>query len=203
MKNYSGIFIILGHKNMGEADKFVSLYNDELGKIKAIAKGSRKIKSRFIGHLESLNICKAQLYFGPRNTIITEMETLKAFKNIRENLNKTNYALKLAEFTNKLVYENQNIEGLQNLLTETLEHINKNESPQTASLYYIINLLNKTGLIPDFKETKTSLEEKYKKFFHYTQNNSLEKVKKVRVTETETTKIEKIIDEIIRIQTSF
>lgn len=156
MKNHSGISIILGHKNLGETDKLIFLYSKDLGKIKVIAKGARRITSKFTGHLETLNICKTQIYFGPSNIILTEIETLKTHKKIREDLQKTNCALKLINITNKLIYENQKPEGLHNLLTKTLESINKNENLQTVSTYYIIQLLNKIGVMPDLKKTTPS-----------------------------------------------
>ena len=73
MRNISEKCVILGHKNFNESDKLVFLYSDKFGRIKAIAKGARKITSKFTGHLETLNICFVTLYFGPRNIIITEL----------------------------------------------------------------------------------------------------------------------------------
>ena len=37
--------IILGHKNFSDKDKLVFLYNEELGKLRVIAKGARLLKA--------------------------------------------------------------------------------------------------------------------------------------------------------------
>lgn len=201
MKNHSTTSIILGHKNLGELDKIVFLYNEELGKTKAIAKGARRITSKFVGHLESLNICKTQLYFGPRNIILTEIESTKTFKKIRDNLEKTNCALQIAEITDKLIYENQKVEGLKELFLETMEYIEKKESPQIGAIYYSIKLLDKTGLIPDFKETETTLTLKYRKFFNFIQNNNLQKTGKIKISPEERREVREIMSRIMK--TSF
>ncbi|MBI2634808.1 DNA repair protein RecO [Candidatus Peregrinibacteria bacterium] len=99
--------IILGHKNLGESDKIIHIYSRELGKLRIVAKGARKITSKFTGHLETLNVFMASIYFGPRNIILTEITTERTFKNIRENFERLNSALSIADITNKTVYENQ------------------------------------------------------------------------------------------------
>jgi len=71
MKRATTIAIVLGSKNFMESDKIVHLYSEDLGKIRAIAKGARRITSKFVGHLETLNLVTASLYFGPKNTILT------------------------------------------------------------------------------------------------------------------------------------
>ncbi len=193
MRNYSGLSVILGHKNWGEFDKIVFLYEEELGKMKAIAKGARKITSKFTGHLESLNICKTQFYFSNNNVLITEIETVKSFKKIRDDLQKTNCALQIARITDKLLYENQKIENLHQLLKETLTYIDTNSNPQIATFYYVIKLLDKSGMLPNLKEVEHDISIKYRKFFHFVQGNSLNKVKDIVLNKEEEEDINSII----------
>ena len=44
--------IILQRSDWGEADRLITIYTRELGKIRSIAKGVRKPRSRKAGHLE-------------------------------------------------------------------------------------------------------------------------------------------------------
>ncbi|MBE2222398.1 MAG: DNA repair protein RecO, partial [Anaerolineae bacterium] len=44
--------IVLKRHNFGEADRLLTLYTREFGKMKAIAKGARKPQSRKTGHVE-------------------------------------------------------------------------------------------------------------------------------------------------------
>lgn len=182
MKSQNLTGIILGHKNLGENDKLLFLYTEELGKIKAIAKGARKITSKFTGHLETLNICTFSVYFGPRNTILTEIITLKIFKKIREDLKKLNCGLQIAEITNELIFENQRIEGLADLIEKNLQKLNIGAKPFLVTQSYIVKLLDLIGLIPDFKTTASTLEFKYLKLLNFLKLRPLNEIEKIKLT---------------------
>jgi DNA repair protein RecO (recombination protein O) len=47
--------IVLRQNDWGEADRLLWLYTREMGKVRAIAKGVRKPRSRKAGHLEPLD----------------------------------------------------------------------------------------------------------------------------------------------------
>lgn len=145
--------IILGHKNFGEFDKLIHLYSQEFGKIKLIAKGARKITSKFTGHLETLNKCRAVIYFGPKNIILTEIITIKNLKRIHNNLEKLINALKIAEITNKIIQDNQQLEQLNELLEETIKQLGISLRNQFITSCYFLKLLNKAGLIPTLKNS--------------------------------------------------
>jgi DNA repair protein RecO (recombination protein O) len=50
-RSYRAQAIVLSHIEYGEADRILKLFTLEKGKISAIAKGVRKIRSRKAGHL--------------------------------------------------------------------------------------------------------------------------------------------------------
>jgi len=56
--------VVLRHANWGEADRILTLYTRERGKVRAIAKGVRRIKSRKAGHLEPFTQVTLQLAKG-------------------------------------------------------------------------------------------------------------------------------------------
>ncbi len=201
MKNFSGTCIILGHKNLGEADKLVYLYNEELGKIKTVAKGARRITSRFIGHLETLNIINCSLYFGPKNIILREIVTAENFTTLRRNLNSASSAMQIAEITNHIIYENQTLENLLRLLEKTLSHLSKSSKPNLIAIAYIIKLLDKAGLMPDFKTLETDIEHKYIKFLNYLKNESLSDIERISTTKTDDFQIQKIVKNMIERET--
>ncbi len=201
MKNFTGTCIILGHKNFGEADKLIYLYNQELGKVKAIAKGARRITSRFTGHLETLNMVNCSLYFGPKNIIIREIITIENFAPLRRNLNSAASAMQIAEITNRIVYENQTPENLLRLLEKTILHLAKTSRPNLIALAYIIKLMDKSGLIPDFKTVKTKITPKYLKFLNFLQHQSLSQIERINITKIDDFQIKKIVKNLIERET--
>ncbi|MFA6991794.1 MAG: DNA repair protein RecO [Candidatus Gracilibacteria bacterium] len=201
MKSKNIKCIILGHKNFGEADKFVFLYSDETGKIRTMAKGARKITSKFMGHLETLNICDVSLYFGPKNIIITEISTIDSHNKLRKNLDKLAGALQIAEITNQVLYEGQSLDNLFRLMEKTLQHLNITKKPLIISMAYIVKLLDKVGIIPDFKKTRLSLEQKYIKFLEFIKSKHFTEIEQIALTKEEKTKIVEILTQIIERET--
>ncbi len=200
-KNSTVEVIILGHRDFGEYDKQVHLYSEELGKIKAIAKGSRKITSKFTGHLETLNVCQVVLYFGPRNTIITEIQTIKNWSAIRDDFGKLKSALQISEITNQMIYENQTITDLHILIKETITLLETTEKCDLLTIAYILKFLDRMGLLPNFQEIlPKKLELKYMKFFHFLLTEPFEKIITIHLQNDEKKKITALVRKIIENQ---
>lgn len=200
MKNATTEGIILGSKNFSETDKLVFLYCKGLGKIKAVAKGARKITSKFTGHLVTLNFCKVSLYFGPKNIILTEIISLtKNSQRLRNELKHLQAGLKIAGITNKMLHENEIVENLNELLKQTLTHLKTSQKPDLISLSYIIKLLKKQGLMPSLDDLKTRIQEKYWKFFNYIINQSYTEIEKIALSKAEKIKIENLILKLIQL----
>jgi len=199
MRNATVNCIILGHKNFGECDKLIFLYAEKLGKIKVVARGSRKITSKFTGHLETLNFCTVELYFGPRNTIITEIISAESHLKNHENLEKLTAVLEVAKMTNQLLFEGQTIENLPELIKKTIQSISSTNKPNLISTSYTIKLLDLSGLLPDLKETKTSLPEKYKKFFHFLQTQSYREISRIKTDAQEDHYIRNTLENILQL----
>lgn len=197
MKSTSVNCVILGHRDFTENDKLIFLYTEEFGKIKVIAKGGRKITSKFTGHVETLNFAMAEIYFGPRNIILKEIITIKNFKKIRDNLERLSAAIQIAEITNHLLYEGQKLDNLMGLLTDTLQQLSTSTKPALTSQAYMIKILDQSGLVPDFKNIISNLDQKYLKFFHYLQTQPLNAIDKINVTEKENETINLVIKKII------
>lgn len=197
MKSTSINCVILGHRDFTENDKLIFLYTAEFGKIKVIAKGGRKITSKFTGHVETLNFAMAEIYFGPKNIILKEIITIKNFKKIRDNLERLSAAIQIAEITNHLLYEGQKLDNLMGLLTDTLQQLSTSTKPALTSQAYMIKILDQSGLVPDFKTIVSHLDQKYIKFFHYLQTQPLNSIDRISVTEKENETINLVIKKIM------
>jgi len=188
---------------LSENDKLIFLYNENLGKFKAVARGARKITSKFTGHLETLNICTTELYAGPKNILITEISTDENFRKVRENLDKLSSALQIAEITDKLLYEHQTLDNLIKLIEKTIYHLSTSKKPLLIGIAYIVKLLDKIGLIPDFKakENEFNLERRYRKFFEYIKTKTLTEIEKISLTKKETSLTKNFLKKIIEEET--
>jgi DNA repair protein RecO (recombination protein O) len=145
--------VILRHADWGEADRLLTLYTRERGKVRAIAKGARKIRSRKAGHLEPFTRVTLQLARGHDILIVTQADTLDAYLPIHENLVKTGYAAYLAELLDRFTYEDDSENyNIFRLLTEALSRLEQETDPWLAIRYYEVRLLDSLGYRPHWFE---------------------------------------------------
>ena len=76
---YRDAAVVLRVTKLGEADRIVTLLSRRGGRIRAVAKGVRRTKSRFGGRLEPFSHVDLQLYAGRSLDIVTQAETIDAF----------------------------------------------------------------------------------------------------------------------------
>jgi DNA repair protein RecO (recombination protein O) len=145
--------IVLRHADWGEADRLVTLYTREQGKLRAVAKGVRKITSRKAGHLEPFTQVKLQLARGRDLFIVTQADTVDAYLPLRASLELTGTASYLVELIDRFVYEEEGtIPTLYRLLADTLKRLATGEDPWLAVRYYEMRLLDYLGFRPQLTE---------------------------------------------------
>lgn len=149
VRSYRAQAIVLGHIEYGEADRILRIFTYEKGKITAIAKGVRKIRSRKAGHLEPFTQVNLFLAKGREMDIITQAETVNGFMGLREDLRKLAFANYIVEVLDRFTYEEgQNI-GIFRLLASTLSRLAGQQNLETIVHYYEIRLLELLGFRPE------------------------------------------------------
>lgn len=162
MRTYKTEGIILKRTNFGEADRILTIYTHHLGKIKVLAKGVRKTTSRKSGHLELFNWVQIYLAKGRNLDIITEAETVKAFRGWRKNLAKVGLAYHFCELVEGLTAEGVKSQEIFNLLAGSLLGLSQARSCdlEQASQNFAQRLLEETGFWPKGKKVgNLNLEE--------------------------------------------
>jgi len=140
--------IVLRHSDWGEADRMLVIFTREMGKIRAVAKGARKLRSRKAGHLEPFTRVNLMLARGREMPIVTQAETLDMYMPIREDLLKTGYAAYVVELLDRFTYEEGENRSLYHLLADTLGRVAAEPDPLLAIRYYEIRLLDLLGFRP-------------------------------------------------------
>src|SRR5512137_672873 len=129
--------IVLRHADWGEADRLLTLFTRETGKLRAVAKGARKARSRKAGHLEPFTHVRLQLAKGRDLSIVTQAETVDAYIPLRDDLIKTGYAAYAVELLDRFTYEDETESSIPfRLLTETLGRISQERDAWLAIRYY-------------------------------------------------------------------
>lgn len=140
--------VVLRHQDYGEADRLLTIYSREQGKLRCIAKGIRKIRSRKAGHLEPFSRAKIMLARGHDLWIITQAELIDSYPKLQENLVILGYASYVIELMDRFTYEEGSHPALYRLLVRTLDRLTAAEHPEMVVRYYDLRLLDLMGFRP-------------------------------------------------------
>jgi DNA repair protein RecO (recombination protein O) len=120
--------IVLKRSNYKEADRLITLYTEQKGKITVIAKGIRKITSTKRGHMELFNLIDMQAVDHKGWYILTQVESIKTYSAMKDSSTITPYGYYICEIFEKLVPEAEPSEILFRLLSKTLDYVDKSPS---------------------------------------------------------------------------
>ncbi|MBI3953949.1 MAG: DNA repair protein RecO [Chloroflexi bacterium] len=120
---YKAEGIVLKGRELGEADRIVTLLTPTYGKLRAVAKGVRKPRSRLAGHLEPLTRVAILVAHGQSLDIIAQAQTIESFRPLREDLWRASCGLYLAELVDRFTVEGAESEPVYKLLLETLTRL--------------------------------------------------------------------------------
>jgi len=151
-RTYHAQAIVISHIEYGEADRILKLFTLEKGKISAIAKGVRKIRSRKAGHLEPFTRVNLFLAKGRNLDIITQAETVDPYPGLRENLEHVAYASYVMEVLDRFTYEEGQNVGIFRLLANTLSRLEIQPNSETVVHYFEVRLLDLLGFRPQLFE---------------------------------------------------
>jgi DNA repair protein RecO (recombination protein O) len=97
--------VVLRTYRLGEADRIVVLCTRRHGKVRAVAKGVRKTKSKFGSRLEPISHVALQLYEGRELDIVTQVDSIDHFRAIRDDLDRLTKASTMLEVVDQLSQE--------------------------------------------------------------------------------------------------
>ncbi len=141
--------VVLKHTLLGDADKILTLYTPHLGKVRAVAKGARRAKSRLAGHIEPLTRSAMLLSQGQNLDVVSQSETINGFLGLREDLERTTLGIYAAELVDLFTLQDDASPSLYNLFLITLEALCKAANPAMVIRYYETRLLDSLGFRPE------------------------------------------------------
>ena len=143
--------VVVKGMDYGEADRILTLYTKEEGKLNVIAKGVKKLKSRMRGSVQPFSHSGFILYAGRGNLdTVTQADLIEPFNLLRNDLKRWAYANYVVESLNGLVPERLVQKELFILLVASL-HLLAVYDPKTAVSFWHVKMLSKLGYAPQFE----------------------------------------------------
>ncbi len=153
-KRYSTEGIVLIRRNFSEADRILSIYSKNYGKLSIIAKGVRKIISKKRGSLEIFSHIKFASARGKNLDIITEVEIINSFNTIRDSLDRVAVAYFFMEAVERTTREDEPNDQVYNLTLIYLKRLRTETKLKKLRMDFIFELLVILGFWPKDKNMK-------------------------------------------------
>ena len=151
LKLYKTEGIVLKHQPIGEADRIITLYTPYLGKVRAVARGARRAKSRLAGHLEPLTKTQVLIRRGRTLDTILQSETISSNIDLRADLWRMSCGLYIAELVDRFTQEELENSSLYKLLAEGLKTLATTGEIDLHLRSFELRLLHLTGYRPELQ----------------------------------------------------
>ena len=135
-------------------DLTLRVYSLERGKLNLQARGAKKILSKLAGHLEPVSLSYLNVTRGRFTDQLIGAQAIHHYQSLKNNLVALGYANYFIEFIDRLTHDNQPDAAVFNLLTKSLNYLEK-DSPhyRLARLAFGFKLLHLLGFNPAAKES--------------------------------------------------
>jgi len=128
--------IVLRTYKLGEADRIIVFVTRGRGKVRAVAKGVRKTKSKFGSRLEPMSHVALQLYEGRELDIVTQAESIDHFRVIRDDLDRIARASAMLEAVDQMAQEGEVNPRLFQMLLGGLRALAEHNGPVVVPAFF-------------------------------------------------------------------
>jgi len=144
--------LVIGSMRYREADRIVTLYTRDRGRLAALAKGVRRTKSKVGGRLEPFSLVRVSLYAGRGLYTVVGVDTLRTFQGVRDELFRLEEGARLFLAVRHLFPAEEGSTPAFNLLVRGVARLAEAPDPSTAAgivLSTRLKLLALLGYAPE------------------------------------------------------
>ncbi|MCY7008102.1 DNA repair protein RecO [Fusobacterium simiae] len=151
--------IIIAKKDIEEADRYISIFMEDYGKVSTVIKGIRKSKKRDKTAVDILSLTEFQFYKKNDSLIISSFSTVKDYIGIKSDIDKINIAFYMFSILNQVLVENGRNRKIYEVLEKSLDYLDKsndNKKNYLLILFFLNTLIKEEGISI---EDNTNIEE--------------------------------------------
>ncbi len=143
--------IVLKRIDLGEADRILTVLTPPFGKLRVVAKGVRRMPSRLAGHVELFTRSQMMLAKARNLDIVTQSETVDAYRALHEDLVRIAHASYTAELLDALTPDGQENYPVYRLAVETFGLISSEPHSARVLRWFEVQLLGYMGYAPELQ----------------------------------------------------
>ena len=175
--------IIIAKKDIEEADRYITIFMEDYGKVSTIIKGIRKSKKRDKTAVDILSLTDFQFYKKNENLVISSFLTVKDYIGIKSNIDKINIAFYIFSVLNQILVENGRNRKIYEVLEKTLDYLNNSNDERKnylLILFFLNTIIKEEGISiennTDIEEIQTGIGNNTKKILQYLFEDNLKVV---------------------------
>jgi len=147
-RSYRETAIVLRTYKLGEADRIIVMMTEGHGKVRAVAKGVRKTRSKFGSRLEPASHVTVQLYAGKGDLdTVTQADSFENLMALREDLDKLTIAASMLEAVEYITPDREPNAGIYKMLAGALRTLAA-DNPPLVQAGFFLKLLAHEGFQP-------------------------------------------------------
>lgn len=151
MTQYSDRAVVLRTYKLGEADRIVVLMTEGHGKVRAVAKGIRKTKSKIGARLEPMSHVEILLYKGRELDVVNQVELISSSAKLHHDLDRLTQGISMLEAVDHIASDREPAPHLYTMLVGALQSLADQASPVVVAAFYW-KLLAAEGVSPQVQK---------------------------------------------------
>lgn len=158
--------LVIAKKEIEEADRYITVFMEDFGKVSTLIKGIRKSKRRDKVAVDLISLTNFTFYQKGNSIITSDFSGIENYEKIKADYDKLNIVLYLLYFINNILIENNRNRKLYNLLLKSLNSLNKDNELRKDLLlvvYFLYEVLKEEGLIPEVEDISLFFMEQNQK----------------------------------------
>lgn len=140
--------IIINRRSVKDADRFLTLYTLEMGKIDVYAKSVRSLKSKRLASLDLFTHISCEVIERNRHLTLTHVDLLHTHQASKSSLHNISRLFQIGELVDKLTAEEDPHPEIYNLLLTALSYLHRFDTPEYLTRFKK-KLLTELGFDPD------------------------------------------------------
>ena len=161
--------VVINKRDFGEADRYITVFTENFGKLVFLLKGIRKSKKRELSSVDILTLSKFTFYRKGENYTVSSFNEVDSYLEIKSDLDNLGIALYILAILNEILVENNRKKSLYNITIKTLNYLKESEDKRKNYIllgYYLYYLIKDEGLKIDIGEGNNFSYEKSNFFFY-------------------------------------
>ena len=141
--------IIIAKKDIEEADRYITIFMEDYGKVSTVIKGIRKSKKRDKTAVDILSLTDFQFYKKNDSLIISNFSTIKNYIGIKSDIDKINIAFYIFSILNQILVENGRNREIYEVLEKALNYLdvsNDERKNYLLILYFLYIIIKEEGI---------------------------------------------------------